>query len=147
MSGYIITRNKKSTSVTTRINHTSSHLNGPSKWTEDVKPKFTNNAEVLFSSSLTWHSIMEWPLNLNNNNIHYHPCSNRQSASYNVGDILEHKCIGDRSKDCLVKVIKKFPVTEYDTLKKSVIVGPFSAEAAFPGKDYSDTYLILVEKV
>lgn len=146
MSAHTTIRTKKSITVTTRIN------NPPSQSTEHGKPKFTNSENVplspaLLSSRLTLPSIMEWPLNLNKKNRHYHPCSNKQVERYNVGDILDHKCIGDRSKDCLVKVIEKFPVTEYETLKKSVIVGPFSAEEAFPWKDFSPTYLILVEKV
>jgi hypothetical protein len=103
----------------------------------------------LWASKDTWESIEKWPLNLNKNDVWFHPVSISQYNNFHDGQVLNFKFIGDSSKDCKVVVVEKLPLEEYDLLKKTKAVGPFSAEAEFPWvkNRTSDTYLVLVKRI
>jgi hypothetical protein len=78
-----------------------------------------------------------------------HPVGSVQYNNLRDGQVLPFKVKGDFDSDCKVVVVAKFPLEEYDLLKKTEIIGPFSAEAEFPWvkNRTSHTYLVLVKRI
>jgi hypothetical protein len=108
-------------------------------------PAVENKDKVLHANNRTWSSIKGWLPNLNQEENLYYPMGSKQNSKCEVGQILDIEVSG--YKKWKVVVDAKFPPEEYDNLKKSNIIGPFTAEAEFPWFKYSPTYLIRVKRV
>jgi hypothetical protein len=107
-------------------------------------PAVVQQEAPLWATKETGESIKNWLLNLNENGVWFHPVSISQYKNFHDGQVLNFKFIGDSSKDCKVVVVEKLPLEEYDLLKKTTTVGPFSAEADFPWNKYKETKTCLI---
>lgn len=107
-------------------------------------PTAVPREEILWASTKTWGSIENWPLNTMDRNGWIHPVGSVQYNNLRDGQVLSFKVKGEFNSDCKVVVVSKLPLEEYDLLKKTKTVGPFSAEAYFPWNEYKETKTCLI---